>query len=89
MESIAIIVGAGSWVGVGTLIFCMIRYFPSQRFCDSQHEHNKTDHESIKGWIEENEKRAEKRHTEYREDMRELKELIKNNGNSRRPRIQT
>ena len=81
LDSMGIIIGAGSWVGVGTLIFCMIRYFPSQRFCDAQHENNKNERIEIRKWIEENEQRAKDRHKEYREDMKELKDLIRNDGN--------
>lgn len=80
IDHIGIIIGAGSWVGVASLIFCMIKYFPSQKFCDTQHLHNTEEHKGIKDWIEENEARAEKRHTEYREDMKELKKLIRNGG---------
>ncbi len=88
MEHLALLVGAGSWVGVASLIFCMVKYFPSQKFCDRQLSSNDADKQRIRDWIEENEGRAVERHKEYREDMKEVKALIRNGGNSK-PRVQT
>jgi preprotein translocase subunit SecA len=46
---------------------------------DVERQNNQTEHSNIRKWIEDAEKRSEQRHKELRQDLTEVKELIRNN----------
>lgn len=85
-----IIIGAvsGCYLAIIAVYTWVSRTKVNHKLCDTVQEYNKEEHQHIRDWIEDAEGRAEKRHTELKSDLKEVKELIRNNGQST-PRIQT
>lgn len=52
--------------------------------CSIVRETNERDHKQLRLYIKDSEQRAENRHTELKNDLNEVKNLIKNNGNPNR-----
>ena len=85
-----IVVGAVSscYIAVIGVIYWASRTKVNNKTFDVERENNQTDHENIRKWIVDAEKRSEERHRELKADLKEVKELIRNNGHST-PRIRT
>ena len=99
------IIGAisGCYLAIIALYIWFSRTGVNHNLCDIVRKHNKDEHDNIRKWIEdtekrinESEKRSEVRHVELKSDMKEIvknglediKELIESNGHSK-PRIRT
>lgn len=85
-----IVIGAvGTCYSVVIGVICWsLRSKVNNKTFDVEREHNQTEHQNIRTWIEDAEKRSEERHRELKADLKEVKELIRNNGHST-PRIRT
>lgn len=71
----------GCYMAILTVVFWLGRTKVNHKTFDVERENNKTDHENIRKWIEDTEERAKERHTELKTDLKEVMDLIRNNGN--------
>jgi len=76
------------YLAVIGVIYWASRTKVNHKTFDVERDNNKTDHANIRSWIEDAEGRAKERHKELKTDLKEVKDLIKNNGQST-PRIRT
>ncbi len=64
------------------IIYWVSRTRVDTKLCDRTHQTNETDHKNLRGYIKDTEERAEQRHKELRDDMKEVKILIRNGGDT-------
>jgi len=85
-----IVVGAVSscYIAVIGVIYWASKVKVSNKTFDVERDNNKIEHTNIRKYIEDAEERSEERHKELKIDLKEVKDLIRNNGHAT-PRIRT
>lgn len=80
-----IVIGAmsTSFAAILGVVYWTARTKVNHKLCDTVQQQNREDHEHIRQWVKDAEGRAEGRHKELKTDLKEVKELIRNNGNTR------
>jgi fatty-acid desaturase len=69
---------AGVYAFVGGLIYWVAHTRVDHKTCDRTHEAVERQHQNIREYIHDTEERSEQRHKELRQDIREIKDYIKN-----------
>lgn len=70
----AVVIGVIYWV------YGISKDKVDNKLCNTIQEHNKDDHQNIRKWIEDSENRNAERHKELKADLKEVKQLIIENG---------
>lgn len=85
-----LVIGAlsGCYIAIIGVIYWVSNNKVSNHFCGKMNEANNRSHQEMRDWIAAAEERSETRHKELREDIKDVKTLIKDSGCDR-PRVQT
>jgi len=77
-----VVIGAigGCYTTLLLVVFWVGRTKVNHKLFDVAQKNNNQEHENIRNWIKDAEERAETRHSELKDDLREVKRLIQKIG---------